>query len=554
MFRSLRTTLFTVREDRYNDPVQRQRAGRLLLINWAIFSITTVWQIINAGISLVSGASILDDLPGYIFLIVITYLIFRLIQGGRVQIAAWGFILALLAILAGISSESSSIGSFTGAVVIPIIMAGVLLGGRGLVFVAVLASGIIFLSAQRIPEGQTVFLISNLLVVVILPTLILLVFSNSLQQIASSTYRELAQVLDISRYSATLSDLTVDQLIQQILDYAQKQLQFGFVQVIVLDEAQQPDRMFRSGLGVQQVITRNDIAIGSASSIFEAIAQRQSIRVRRGEGGALRVQHLNPTMEYGLSVPILHQDTVLAVIDVQNETSKPIRDPLAQAVELLAGQTAIHLQHAQESQIRTENQREQSNTIARLQQRLNTFVDSERSVMQSGWDVYLGEQRERIRGYNLDALSKEMIPARDLPPELRAALSTGEIRLIEGPEQKNLVIPVVLKDEFLGVMSFTVPPNRPITERQLDMARNITNRLAVALENRRLFEQTQAQAEREARASEAAAKLLSTTDVSEILHTAARMFNEVLGAVQTQVSLESTALTELGEAVKEESL
>ena len=49
------------------------------------------------------------------------------------------------------------------------------------------------------------------------------------------------------------------------------------------------------------------------------------------------------------------------------------------------------------------------------------------------------------------------------------------------------------------------------------MLRTVANRLGVALESNRLFEQTQAQAQRERKANEIGSMLLSETDIEAVL-------------------------------------
>jgi GAF domain-containing protein len=89
-------------------------------------------------------------------------------------------------------------------------------------------------------------------------------------------------------------------------------------------------------------------------------------------------------------------------------------------------------------------------------------------------------------------------------------------------------------------MSFRVSLARALTERQLDTVRAIARRLALALENRRLFEQSQAQVIRERKANEIANALLSATEVQSVLRLAVENFNEALGAINTEIAVQTT--------------
>ena len=77
-------------------------------------------------------------------------------------------------------------------------------------------------------------------------------------------------------------------------------------------------------------------------------------------------------------------------------------------------------------------------------------------------------------------------------------------------------------------MSFAVPENYVIGDRQKDMVRIVAQRLALALENARLIEQSRAQAEREHTASEVSNLLIGQQDLNALLDVAAESFNERL--------------------------
>jgi len=87
-----------------------------------------------------------------------------------------------------------------------------------------------------------------------------------------------------------------------------------------------------------------------------------------------------------------------------------------------------------------------------------------------------------------------------------------------------------------------------VTQRQIELAGTVALRLGGALENKRLLEQTQAQALRERQAGEVANMLIGATDVRSLLELAADSFNDTLGAVQTQIYLESQLLPDISPA------
>ena len=93
-------------------------------------------------------------------------------------------------------------------------------------------------------------------------------------------------------------------------------------------------------------------------------------------------------------------------------------------------------------------------------------------------------------------------------------------------------------------MSFAVPSDQPLSQRQIEVATTVAERLALALENTRLFEQSQSQALRERKASEVATALIGATDVRVVLNMAAEQFKDALGAVNTRIYIQPETLME----------
>jgi GAF domain-containing protein len=147
-------------------------------------------------------------------------------------------------------------------------------------------------------------------------------------------------------------------------------------------------------------------------------------------------------------------------------------------------------------------------------------------------------------GFNFDGEQGMHIPASDLPPSLRAVLETGAHQVRQEGDVKVVSVPINLRGQLLGAMSFSIAKDRVLSEKQIETAKIVAERLALALENRQLFEQTQAQAERERKASEAAGSFITSTDVESVMNVAVRSFNEALGAIHTRIHLQPSAVME----------
>lgn len=180
------------------------------------------------------------------------------------------------------------------------------------------------------------------------------------------------------------------------------------------------------------------------------------------------------------------------------------------------------------------------NQIAELQRKADQIVGTE-------WSAYLEGRSKDAYGFDLKQSDMTLISANNLPPELHPALKSGETVVETTSAGQVINVPIKLRNEILGAMAFTLPKNQMVSDRQLEMAKVVSERLALALENARLVEQSQNLALRERKASEVASVLIGQQEVNSLLNIAAQNFNEVLGAVYTHIYLEPEAFASFKE-------
>jgi GAF domain-containing protein len=100
-----------------------------------------------------------------------------------------------------------------------------------------------------------------------------------------------------------------------------------------------------------------------------------------------------------------------------------------------------------------------------------------------------------------------------------------------------LVVPIVSRGQALGVMEFRAPDGQFWDDRSLELTRAIAQRLALSLDNLRLYDQAQMAITREQIANRVATLLQAKSDVDTLVAVAVDAFQQALGAVQTSVRL-----------------
>ncbi|MCB9438479.1 MAG: GAF domain-containing protein [Anaerolineales bacterium] len=118
----------------------------------------------------------------------------------------------------------------------------------------------------------------------------------------------------------------------------------------------------------------------------------------------------------------------------------------------------------------------------------------------------------------------------------RQAMHTRVLAESHNNGKVKFAVPVLLRNEVLGAVEFVVDETR-YNPNTIQTAQELVERLALAIDNATLFEQSQRLVERERLVNQITEKLTSQTDVRQILQIAVRELGLALGAPETQISL-----------------
>jgi GAF domain-containing protein len=546
--RSLFRALFRVHYD-YINPLQRQRAAGLVIMSGAVLLAWAAYVAFIFMPGLLQGTTFeLTVLIPVLAFPIFIGLIYNFVQNGRLTIALWLFIALLL-----VSVVPFSVFTFTNTLpiflILPLAAAAILLDRRALVVVVVLVIASLLLRAavqagdssvvRYIPSQNAAleFLLTTFVVVTL--GAFLSAFSGGAERISQVSFEDIEHLRATSSFSvAGRSDENA--AIADLLALIQVKLGYSLAQLFVVDETGALLRRIRLGIGERDLIVSTVASPADEPLLAEVAAKRQPVLISAREGA--RAGHLVTPAVRSVSLPVQAGDRLLGVLDIQSASEAPFTinqiTAFAQLAETFAGGLA---------QLQLENDlrrtlREQEEVLARLRGQLVEIEGRSRQTISSGWRQYLEGRAAGVYGYNMPQPQGGIVPAGDLPPAIIEALSYEGVYVDARDDAQIVSVAIRFRGEILGAMSFTLPATPPISERQLEMVRAIADRLGVALENSRLFEQVQAQALRERKATEVASTLLSANDLETLLSTAAETFYETLGAVNARIHLEPRAL------------
>jgi GAF domain-containing protein len=495
------------------------------------------------------------SLPGQFTVIVAPFALLIMVfltQLGRVRWAAAQFLtLVTLACLGLPFDNPQNLANFS-ALFVPVVAAGVLSSRRVTLLIGLLTAGVLAFALLsrpvfeiRVPTESRLNYVALVSAIIGFMTVLLTVFGFNAQRLATEFSRELRELRRVLS-TAELTDikLTEQQIIRHVLETARRDFGYSQVQIALIDSNRQTAQRYYASFGMDEVQRGEALDLQTANPLAEVLRTGQSL-VITSEGSDTRRRHLLPGIQVGVIVPIVGPGGVLGALDMQSNERRETGTAQLMAYATYGERLGGALERARMLAQLREDVRSQAAIIENQRDRLRELERVERvETVANSWDTYFEQLQAGLLGFDLDVRSSEMIAAVSLPPAIRSTLERNELHVLKEDGHQTISAPIVVQNQLLGALSFRMPAGVALSTRQRELIFSVVQRLGLALENRRLYEQSQAQAAREARANEVAGLLLSTTDVQAVLRMAAESFNEALGAVQTRVHLR---LTETGE-------
>lgn len=246
------------------------------------------------------------------------------------------------------------------------------------------------------------------------------------------------------------------------------------------------------------------------SPITQATKLAQIIRARTVSGSIPSSLEKHPIE---IAVPLQIEYQVIGVLDLFSMDDEAFPETMWNFLASIATIITLAIyRHQRDSQLQTI---------------LPTTSVMSRHLQQQPWREYFNQQRRNTfvvqAGQPLEA------------PPLQAPLHDNKPMVKHHEDYVILTIPVVIGDTQLGVVECTIESLR-YHDDVLQTAQELVNRLALATDNARLFEQSQLLIERERIVSDITQKLSTHTDIRQILQTAVKELGQALGMSYTQIS------------------
>ncbi|MDD2922888.1 MAG: GAF domain-containing protein [Anaerolineales bacterium] len=224
------------------------------------------------------------------------------------------------------------------------------------------------------------------------------------------------------------------------------------------------------------------------------------------------------------ALPLKIGAKIIGVLDAQSAEVHAFEQIDAEALTALANQITIAIQNAQ---LFNETQA----ALAESQLLYGT-------VVKQTWKTNLQASPQigyRYTGIESIPLGKEVVTT-----EIRNAFENGDIAITHPSKRKTenaLAVPLKLRETTIGVLNINFPVEVEVGEDEIDVVRAASQRIAIALENASLLEESQRRAQREQTISEMSAKISAGTEIETILKTAINELGSHISGAQIMVEL-----------------
>ncbi|HPP63058.1 MAG TPA: GAF domain-containing protein [Anaerolineales bacterium] len=348
--------------------------------------------------------------------------------------------------------------------------------------------------------------------------------ANALSQKRASQFETIAR---ISAEITATRDL--QELLPRVAEAISRQFGFYHVGIFFNDEAGQFTILrAANSAGGQKMLARNhQLRIGQQGIVgYVTGAGLPRVVQNVGEDSIYFNNPDLPETRSEIALPLKIGGKTIGALDVQSVEISAITNEDIASLSILADQVSIAIENA------------------RLYESVQKSLEQTRAAysqyVQAEWTQFARD--EKITGYEFKSGSSRPLTA---PAQLRDEFQEArEGRIAQtGPEKNGvparLAAPVKLRDKVIGVLHISQPERAQWTEDDIDIAEAAMERLAVSLENARLFDIAASRAARERIISEISSRISGNIRVGNILQMAAQELSQAFNGSEVLIQLQT---------------
>jgi PAS domain S-box-containing protein len=195
-----------------------------------------------------------------------------------------------------------------------------------------------------------------------------------------------------------------------------------------------------------------------------------------------------PLTRSEIVLPLKVREKVIGVLDVQATQEAAITEGDVTLLATLADQVATAIENAQSFEKLAALAEENRHLLERSEQAVQDLNRLARRLSTEGWEKYFSGQRSElvVEDVMVEAAAQES-ESSAMEADLEGATPANT-----GPILRVFTVPILLRGEAIGTIDLEgSEPDQEWDEENVSIIKSVTERLGLALDNARLFEQTQ---------------------------------------------------------------
>ena len=300
--------------------------------------------------------------------------------------------------------------------------------------------------------------------------------------------RELAIVAQMGRVIAAETNL--ERLLDLAIGLIRDRLGYYHVQIFMVDDLKQ-NAVLRASTGEagrQLLALGHRLPVGSRSVVGQAAGRGEPVLASDTRyADYWRPNPLLPDTRAELAIPLLSGDQLIGVLDIQSTEPETFSEDTIAVLQTLADQLAVAIRNAQ--------------LFGEKESLLSASLDLTQMLTREGWGDYVAQRR----GQN-GAIGFEY--------------NLSEVRPLDGSSGisgQGISLPIALRGAIIGQLEAQLPEGETWTEEDRQLVSQVLDRVALALENARLFEQTQISLAETNRLYQASQRIAAADTVKDLI-------------------------------------
>ncbi len=358
---------------------------------------------------------------------------------------------------------------------------------------------------------------------------------NQLRGYATRLYAQLRATAEVAQTTSTILEL--DELLRRTVDYIRDRFGFYHVQIFLIDEERRYAELVASTGEIGQELIRRGhrLAVGSQSIIGRVtLTGEPTIALDTEDDPVYRRNELLKETRSELSLPLITGNDVIGALDVQSTRPNAYSQEDIDSLSIMATQVSIAIRNAQlfEEQRRALNENRrlflEAETNLREIERLNQRLTG------GAWEEYLRERKASVFGITLQ--NNDLRDDTAWTPGLIQAIERRRPVITTRDNRHIAAVPIELRGETLGAIEIELTENLRQAD-LLEMLQAVAGRLALNIDNARLFEEAQQAAQQELQVNAISTKMQGVTDIDDLLRTVVNELGRTFNAKHASVRL-----------------